>query len=109
MFNPSFNSSLSDPTLLKTVLAPLLDDFQFWFTGTRTLLEQERLGFLELQAQSDLLSRIRHTQQQVAAAQSLLEATDGEAGLEVAVLMPWHQLVLECWQVGRQFRQETTV
>lgn len=103
---PMLEPSLSDAALLKTVLAPLLDDFQFWFTRTRTLLEQERLSFLGLQAQSDLLTRIRQTQQQVSLAQSRLETAGDEAGVEVAVLTPWHQLVLECWQVGQQFRQD---
>lgn len=102
------NPSLSDPDLLKAVLEPLLEDFQFWFRRTRELLEQERLGFLELGDQSDLLARVRKTQQQVTVAQSLLEATEGETGLEMAVLMPWHQLVLECWQVTMRFRRQQT-
>lgn len=98
--------SLSDPALLKAVLEPLLQDFQFWFKRTRELLEQEHLAFLEGQAQSSLLARVRKTQQQVTVAQSLLEATDGESSIEMAVLMPWHQLVLECWQVTTRFRRQ---
>lgn len=98
--------SRSDPGLLKSVLEPLLEDFQFWFRRTRELLEQEQLGFLEVGDQAALLSRVRTTQQQVTLAQSLLEATDEEAGVEMAVLMPWHQLVLECWQVTMRFRRE---
>lgn len=100
------NPSLSDPDLLKAVLEPLLEDFQFWFRRTRELLEQEHLSFLETRAQSDLLARVRKTQQQVTVAQSLLEATEGEAGIEMTVLMPWHQLVLECWQVTMRFRRQ---
>ncbi len=102
------NPSLSDPDLVKAVLEPLLEDFQFWFRRTRELLEQERLGFLDVGDQSDLLARVRKTQQQVTVAQSLLEATDDEAGVEMAVLMPWHQLVLECWQVTMRFRRQQT-
>jgi hypothetical protein len=102
------NPPISDPELLKTVLDPLLDDFQFWFRRTRELLEKERLGFLEANAQTDLLSRLCKTQQQVTVAQSLLEATEGEAGIEMAVLMPWHQLVLECWQISRRVQRQQT-
>lgn len=102
------NPPLSDPDLLKTVLDPLLDDFQFWFRRTRELLEQERLGFLDANAQADLLARLRRTQQQVTVAQSLLEATEGEAGIEMSVLMPWHQLVLECWQISRKIQRQQT-
>lgn len=102
------NPSLSDPDLLKAVLEPLFEDFQFWFRRTRELLEQERLGFLDVRDQSDLLARVCKTQQQVTVAQSLLEATEGEAGVEMAVLMPWHQLVLECWQVTMRFRRQQT-
>ncbi len=102
------NSSLSDPDLLKAVLEPLLEDFQFWFRRTRELLEQEQLSFLEMRDQSDLLARVRKTQQQVTVAQSLLDATEGETGVEMAVLMPWHQLVLECWQVTMRFRRQQT-
>lgn len=102
------NPSLSDPELLKAVLAPLLEDFQFWFRRTRELLEQEHLDFLGLKDQSDLLARVRKTQQQVTVAQSLLDATEGETGVEMTVLMPWHQLVLECWQVTTRFRRQQT-
>jgi len=100
------NPSLPDSELLKAVLEPLLEDFQFWFKRTRTLLEQERLDFLEESVQSDLLSRVRKTQQQVTVARSLLEATEQEAGIEMDVLTPWHQLVLECWQVTTRLRQQ---
>ncbi len=100
------NPSLSEPELLKAFLEPLLEDFQFWFKRTRELLEQEHLIFLEARTQSDLLARVRKTQQQVTVAQSLLEATEGEAGIEMTVLMPWHQLVLECWQVTMRFRRQ---
>lgn len=100
------NPSLLDPDLRKAVLKPLLDDFQFWFRRTRELLEQEQLAFLEAGEQSDLLARVRKNQQQVTVAQSLLEATEDEAGIEITVLMSWHQLVLDCWQVTLRLRRK---
>ncbi|MEB3174594.1 MAG: DUF2605 family protein, partial [Cyanobacteriota bacterium] len=35
----------------------------------------------------------------------LFLATNQQAGVEMKVLMPWHQLVMECWQVGLRSRQ----
>ena len=32
--------------ILKTVLEPLLEDFQYWFNRSRSLLESEELTFL---------------------------------------------------------------
>ncbi len=101
-----FNAPLPETQLLKTVLKPLLDDFQVWFGRTQTLLEEERLEFLESPEQESLLARIQRTRQEVSTAQALLDATDGQTGVETSVIVPWHQLVLECWQVGMRFHQQ---
>jgi hypothetical protein len=101
-----FNAPLPEPQLLRTVLQPLLEDFQFWFGRTQKLLEAETLDFMAAADQESLLERLRQTQKEVSTAQLLLEATDGQAGVETSVLVPWHQLVLECWQVGMRFRQQ---
>jgi hypothetical protein len=100
-----FNTSLPEPELLKVVLQPLLEDFQYWFDRTQSLLKTERMDFLSPNQQSELLQRIERTQQEVGVAKSLLLATDGQAGVETAVLVPWHQLVLECWQIGMAYRK----
>lgn len=100
-----FNASLPEPELLKAVLQPLLDDFLYWFDRTQSLLKNERLNFLSPNQQAELLQRIERTQQEVNVAKSLLQVTDGQAGVESAVLVPWHQLVLECWQIGTAYRK----
>lgn len=100
------NFNLPDPELLKTVLAPLLEDFKYWFARSRSLLETERVSFLATEQQSDLLARVKQAQQEVSTAQMLFQATDGKVGIDMAALMPWHQLVTECWQVAMQFRSE---
>ena len=51
------DSNLPGTELLKTVLEPLLEDFQYWFTQSRQLLETEQLSFMSDQEQSDLLLR----------------------------------------------------
>jgi hypothetical protein len=97
-------SQPSEQELLKTVLQPLLDDFQYWFSRSRSLLETEDITFLSEEQQSDLLSRVKTAQQEVVTAQMLFQATNGQVGVETATLLPWHRLVSECWQVGMRWR-----
>ncbi|MBD2059715.1 DUF2605 domain-containing protein [Oculatella sp. FACHB-28] len=108
MFNSS-NFNVPEPELLKTLLEPLLEDFQYWFGRSRTLLESQTINFLGDEKQAALLERVKQAQQQVSTAQMLMKATDNQVGVETSVLMPWHQLVTECWQVAIQFRLENPV
>ncbi len=100
------NPNLPEPNLLKTVLEPLLEDFQYWFGRSRALLEAEEIRFLGAEGQADLLARVMQAQQEVSAAQMLLQVTNGQAGVEMQVLMPWHKLLTECWQVSVRNRME---
>lgn len=90
--------------LLKSILQPLLDDFQYWFSRSRSLLEAEEISFLSRHQQRDLLERVQTAQREVNAAVTLFQATDGQVGIEPATLVPWHRLVNECWQVGMRWR-----
>ncbi|NET60117.1 MAG: DUF2605 domain-containing protein [Symploca sp. SIO2E6] len=94
----------TEKELLQSLLPPLLEDFQYWFSRSRSLLESEDITFLSQQQQSDLLERVKQAQQEVSTAQMLFQATGRQVGLEIATLMPWHQLVGECWQVGMRWR-----
>lgn len=98
------NSPVPEQELLKTLLKPLLEDFQYWFGRSRSFLETERISFLTIDQQSDLLARVKQAQQEVQTAQMLFQATDGQVGIESATLMPWHHLVTECWQIAMQWR-----
>ncbi len=98
------NSNLPEPELLKALLEPLLEDFNYWFDRSAKLLETEEIPFLSDEDQSDLLARVKQAQQEVGAAQALFEATGGQVGIETAALMPWHRLLAECWQVSARFR-----
>jgi hypothetical protein len=104
MVSPRFNPS--QPEFIKELLQPLLEDFQYWFSRSRTLLESQRVGFLDEDQQSELLCRVIQAQQEVETAKMMLEVTNGQVGLDTNVLMPWHHLVTECWQVGMRFRAE---
>ena len=96
--------SLSDSGLLKSVLEPLLEDFQFWFSRAKKLLESENITFMSDQEQNALLERVNTAQKEVSAAQILFKATDGTVGIDTPTLVPWHQLVAECWQVSMRWR-----
>lgn len=100
--------STEQPTakdLLKNILEPLLEDFQYWFGRSRSLLESEQMPFFSTQEQAQLLERIIHSQQEVQTAKMLLKATDGSAGIDSKILLPWHQLVAECWNVAQKWRE----
>lgn len=101
-----FNPHLPEPELLKTVLEPLLEDFQYWFGRSRSMLETETMSFMSPHEQADLLNRVKQAQQEVSTAQMLFKATGGQVGIETATLMPWHHLVTECWKVAMRFRTE---
>jgi hypothetical protein len=97
----------TEQELLKTVLEPLLEDFQYWFERSRHLLESEQMPFFSAQEQAQLLERIIHSQREVQTAQMLFKATDGSAGIDSRILLPWHQLVAECWNVAQRWREST--
>ncbi len=102
------HSNSPEPELLKSILEPLLEDFLYWFSNSRTLLETETLEFLGAQGQAELLARVKEAQSQATIVQALVQATDAKAGVETAVLMSWHQLVSECWQAALLFRARQT-
>jgi hypothetical protein len=103
------NQNLPESELLKTLLQPLLEDFKYWFERSRTFLENEKVSFLEPQQQFELLTRVKQAQQEVSTAQLMFQATGGQVGIEMAALVPWHQLVTECWKVAMRFRSEQAV
>lgn len=95
----------NDKAVLKTILGPLLDDFVYWFGRSLEALEKEQLSFMSMEEQQDLMARIRSAQAEVSTAKSMFNATDGNAGVDMAVIVPWHKLVAECWGVAQKNRQ----
>lgn len=98
------SANLREQKLMKTLLEPLLEDFQYWFTHAKTLLESEAIPFLSEQEQKDLLDRVIEQQKKVTSAQILFQTMGQQVGIEMKALMPWHQLVMECWQVSLRLR-----
>ncbi len=100
------NPNLPEPNLLKTLLEPLLDDFVYWFNRSKVLLETEEMTFLGAEAQANLLGRVMQAISEVNTAKTLLTLTNNQVGVEMEVLMPWHKLLNECWQVSMRNRME---
>ena len=96
-----------DKALLKTILPPLLDDFQHWFDWTLTLLDTRDISFLSAAEKEDLKARVQVAQKQVSASKALTSITDSQAGIEMPVVMAWHKLVHECWGVALRLRRES--
>jgi len=101
------DANTPEPALIKAVLAPLLEDFQYWFDRSITLLKSEEITSLGDGEQQNLLERVQQAQQQVSAVQALSSATGNQTGVDMPLMMTWHQLVQECWQVSARFRQQT--
>ncbi|MGD1851431.1 MAG: DUF2605 domain-containing protein [Cyanophyceae cyanobacterium] len=94
-----------DSNLLEAILGPLLEDFQYWFTRSRSLLESQQLDCLSAEEQTTLLGRVKVAQQEVSSAQSLFKAMGAQVGVNMSTIIPWHQLVAECWNVAIRHRQ----
>lgn len=99
------NSNSPSAELLKLVLEPLLEDFEYWFARSQNLLENERIQFMSEQEQFDLLQRVKQAQAELSTAKMLFAATGKQVGMDMATLIPWHQLVTECGKVGMRYRQ----
>ena len=96
----------TEKELLKQVLEPLLDDFQYWFSRSLSLLESEKMPFFTEDEQAALIHKIKTARAEVNTAKMLFQATEGEAGIDSKMLLPWHNLVAQCWDVARTWRQE---
>jgi hypothetical protein len=91
--------------ILKAVLVPLLDDFQYWFSEAAMLLGRGPILDLSAAEQADLQEQVLMAQAEVGSAKLLVQGTDGKVGIDHAALIPWHQQMLRCWQISAQFRQ----
>ncbi|MCM1983808.1 DUF2605 domain-containing protein [Lyngbya confervoides] len=99
---------LPDQALLKSVLEPLFEDFQHWFGRTQVILQTQTVDFLSETEQAALLHQLDQAMAEVTAAQALFGAMGAQAGVETTVLMNWHQLVTQCWQVIMRSSQSET-
>ncbi|KHG41802.1 MULTISPECIES: DUF2605 domain-containing protein [Nostocales] len=99
------DSNLPSADLLKSVLEPLLEDFQYWFERYSQILENEKIQFMSEQEQLNLLKRVKDAECELNTVRMLFTATEKQVGIDMASVMPWHQLVTECWSVGMRLGQ----
>lgn len=99
------NFNQPQPSILQEVLEPLLDDFRYWFSETKDLLNSPKADCLPFDERQHLLDEINISQEQVTTAKTLLLATNGNAGVDTALVAQWHQLVNKCWQTSRRIRE----
>ncbi|MEM1311613.1 MAG: DUF2605 domain-containing protein [Cyanobacteria bacterium P01_C01_bin.70] len=92
--------------LVQTILEPLLDDFQYWFSETKRLLNSPKAECLAASDRQALVEELNEAEQSVGTAKTLMLATGGKAGVELSVVTHWHQLVAKCWQTSRYIRQQ---
>jgi len=104
----SFPGSANQPDkpLVQEILEPLLDDFNYWFDETASLLQSPKADCLAEGDRQRLTHELDEAQQAVATARSLLLATAGQVGVDMAVVGQWHRLVSQCWQTSRYIRQQ---
>jgi hypothetical protein len=57
-----------------------------------------------VEEQNDLLDRVKQAQKEVSTAWLLFKLTGEQVGIEAKILVPWHKLVAECWQVSMKWR-----
>ena len=99
------DSNLPSADLLKSVLEPLLEDFQYWFERYGQILENEKIQFMSEQEQLNLLKRVKDAECELNTVRMLFTATEKQVGIDMATVIPWHQLVTECWSVGMRLGQ----
>jgi len=99
------DSAFKDTEVLKYILEPLLEDFDYWFGRSLLLLEKEEINFLTEPQKTDLVARIIDTLQAVKTAKMMYKLSGEQVGVEVQAMMPWHNLLMECQAVGMKFRQ----
>lgn len=99
MFSPNVPEEL-----MQSILQPLLEDFEHWFQRSLDSFESESIVELTAEQRTDLLERIQAALSEVKVASSLLQATNGQVGVEASKVMTWHRLVHECWEIAYRHR-----
>jgi Protein of unknown function (DUF2605) len=99
------NPSSSESELLQSLLEPLLEDVRYWLGRSLDLLKSQRLDFISESEQSNLVIRVENALKELGVATMLYEATGKQVGIEVATMMPWHNLLLECQAIGMRYHQ----
>ena len=98
------DSNLPSADLLKSVLEPLLEDFQYWFERYDQILENEKIQFMSEQEQLDLLKRVKDAQDELNTARMLFTATDQQVGIDMATVNALASISYRMLECGNAFR-----
>lgn len=98
---------MSELELMRQILDPLIEDYHYWLGRSQRFLEEEENldEFLSVEEQSVLAARIQEAQGELQAAESLYKLSGSEVGIDPGIMAKWHRLLMECAELGRQFRQ----
>lgn len=95
----------SDPgLLLDQVLSSLLVDFEETFARGLFLLGNCPEQVCPLDRQSDLKERLIEAQACLGAARALRAASHSPMALDMGIIHPWHQLVVQVWSLAAAMR-----
>lgn len=102
---PSVHELHPEPgQLLDDVLNPLLDDFSESFARGLFLLDHCPDRVLSEERRKELYDRLIQAQAALAAARALRAASSSPMALDMAIIQPWHALVVEVWSLSSAMR-----
>ncbi|MFM7634611.1 MAG: DUF2605 domain-containing protein [Cyanobacteriota bacterium] len=90
--------------LLDQLLGSLMGDFRFWFARGLVLLELCPDHVMAPEQRASLAAELQQGQRALQAANSLRQAAPTPMALEMETLTPWHQLVLQVWNLSAALR-----
>ena len=90
--------------LLDQLLDSLLLDFRFWFARGLLLLDHCPDRVMPPDQRAALAEELQQAQRLLQAASSLRQAAPAPMVLEMQTLAPWHQLVLQVWNLSAALR-----
>jgi hypothetical protein len=77
----------------------LLQEFEFWFGFLAPFLETQSGSSLSQSEQTHLSAEVKQAWYEVKAAQTLLQASDWQAGVELSLMIQWYHLLFKIWQI----------
>lgn len=97
---------MSELELMRQILDPLIQDYHYWLGRSQRFLSEENLtGLISTEEKTLLMNRILEAQSELQVAESLYKLSNTEVGIDPGLMAKWHRLLMDCAELGRQFRQ----
>ena len=94
-------------TLMESLLASLLDDFDHWFRSGEQLLQDCPTTVVSEADQLAFRERLREGLSAVAATRALMKASSQPMAVSMEAMTPWHGLVTEVWGLAARIGRAT--